>query len=102
VYPGAEDLTEEQVKDIREGIDRSFAGPTNAGRPKVLRGGPEWKPMSLTPADMDFVESQRQAAREIARGLARRRCCWGSRVMRHTPTIAKPTRRSGGSRCCLW
>jgi HK97 family phage portal protein len=66
VYSGAEDLTDEQVKDIRDDIDNSFAGPMNAVRPMVLRGGLDWKPMSLTPADMDFVESRHQAAREIA------------------------------------
>jgi HK97 family phage portal protein len=66
IYSGAEDLTGEQMKEIREDIDRSFVGPDNAGRPIVLRGGLDWKPMSLTPADMDFVESRHQAAREIA------------------------------------
>ena len=66
VYAGAEDLTDEQARELREEIDRSFAGASNAGRPLVLRGGLEWKPMSLTPADMDFVESRHQAAREIA------------------------------------
>jgi len=32
----------------------------------VLSGGLDWKPMSLTPADMDFVEQRNVAAREIA------------------------------------
>jgi HK97 family phage portal protein len=32
----------------------------------VLQGGLDWKPMSLSPADMDFIEARHMAAREIA------------------------------------
>jgi HK97 family phage portal protein len=66
VYAGGEDLTEEQRADLREEIERLYQGSNNAGRPMVLSGGLDWKPMSLTPADMDFVEQRNVAAREIA------------------------------------
>jgi HK97 family phage portal protein len=66
VYAGGEDLTEEQRADLREEIERLYQGSHNAGRPMVLSGGLDWKPMSLTPADMDFVEQRNVAAREIA------------------------------------
>jgi HK97 family phage portal protein len=66
VYSGAEDLTEQQKEEIKEDLARSYQGPSNAGRPLLLHGGIEWKPMGLSPADMDFVESRHQAAREIA------------------------------------
>ena len=36
------------------------------GRPLVLDGGLEWRAMSLSPADMDFVDAKNNAAREIA------------------------------------
>ena len=45
---------------------RSYQGSANAGRPLVLDGGLEWRSMSLSPADMDFVEAKNAAAREIA------------------------------------
>ena len=32
----------------------------------LLEGGLDWRPMSLSPADMDFVEQRNVAAREIA------------------------------------
>ena len=32
----------------------------------VLEGGLDWKPMSLSPKDMDFMEAKHAAAREIA------------------------------------
>jgi HK97 family phage portal protein len=38
----------------------------NAGRPLILEGGLDWKPMSWTPADMDFIAGKHAAAREIA------------------------------------
>jgi HK97 family phage portal protein len=63
---GAEDLTEEQRAELREDLQRTYQGAANAGRPMLLSGGLEWKPMSLSPADMDFVETRHQAAREIA------------------------------------
>jgi phage portal protein BeeE len=42
------------------------AGTMNAGRPMILEGGLDWKPMSWTPADMDFIAGKHAAAREIA------------------------------------
>jgi HK97 family phage portal protein len=41
-------------------------GAANAGRPLLLEGGLDWKPMSLSPADMDFIEARHGAARDIA------------------------------------
>jgi HK97 family phage portal protein len=32
----------------------------------VLDGGLDWKPMGMTPAEMDFIEARRAAARDIA------------------------------------
>jgi len=66
IYSGAEAMTDEQMNDLREDLKRAYSGAENAGRPVVLQGGLEWKPMSLSPADMDFVEARNMAAREIA------------------------------------
>jgi phage portal protein BeeE len=32
----------------------------------VLQGGLDWKPLSLSPKDMDFIAARNGAAREIA------------------------------------
>lgn len=66
VYDGASDLTEEQRAELREDLQRTYQGAANAGRPMLLAGGLDWKPMSLSPTDMDFVEQRNVAAREIA------------------------------------
>ena len=46
-----------------------FQGAANAGRPLLLEGGLDWKSMSLSPKDMDFIEARHVAAREIALAL---------------------------------
>ena len=54
------------VKDIIGELELAFQGASNAGRPMVLEGGLDWKPLSLTPKDMDFLQAKHTAAREIA------------------------------------
>jgi HK97 family phage portal protein len=66
VYSGETDLTEEQRAELREELRQMHSGAANAGRPLLLSGGLDWRPMSLSPADMDFVEQRNVAAREIA------------------------------------
>jgi HK97 family phage portal protein len=63
---GAESLTAEQFERLKEELANAYSGVANAGRPLVLDGGLDWRAMSLTPADMDFVEAKASAAREIA------------------------------------
>jgi HK97 family phage portal protein len=59
-------LTDEQFDRLKGELSDQHAGAANAGRPLLLEGGLEWKPMSLTPAEMDFRETRHAAAREIA------------------------------------
>ena len=61
-----ERLTSEQFEALRAQVAESHAGRMNAGRPMILEGGLDWKPMSWTPADMDFIAGKHAAAREIA------------------------------------
>jgi HK97 family phage portal protein len=63
---GAERLNEEQYWRLKQQIDEQFSSPANAGRPLLLEGGLEWKEMSLSPRDMDFIEAKHSAARDIA------------------------------------
>jgi hypothetical protein len=50
-------------------LESGFQGAGNSGRPLLLEGGLDWKAMSLTPKDMDFLEAKHTAAREIALAL---------------------------------
>ncbi|MBY0407723.1 MAG: phage portal protein [Rickettsiales bacterium] len=59
-------LSEDQYARMKQQIDEQFTGPANAGRPLLLEGGLDWKEMSLTPRDMDFVQAKHASARDIA------------------------------------
>lgn len=63
---GAERLSDEQFTRLKTELEGAHSGANNAGRPMVLEGGLDWKAMSFSPADMDFIAARREAAREIA------------------------------------
>lgn len=63
---GADRLSDAQFERLRAELEDMHAGAANAGRPMLLEGGLEWRPMSLSPADMDFIEARHAAARDIA------------------------------------
>ena len=62
-------MTGEQFARLKAELELSFQGAKNAGRPLLLEGGLDWKPLALSPKDMDFVEAKHAAAREIALAL---------------------------------
>jgi len=62
-------LSEDQFSRLKAQLSENYAGSGNAGRPLLLEGGLDWKPMALSPADMDFTGARREAAREIALAL---------------------------------
>lgn len=68
VYDGPDgaSLTDAQFERLKAELEDSFQGARNAGRPLLLEGGLDWKPLSLTPAELDFVAAKGVAAREIA------------------------------------
>ncbi len=59
-------LTDEQYLRIKAQVEEVHSGPANAGKPIILEGGIEWKEMSLSPKDMDFLNVKNSAARDIA------------------------------------
>ena len=59
-------LTDEQFMRLKNQLNEEFAGAENAGKPLLLEGGLEWKEMSLSPADMDFLDTKYSCARDIA------------------------------------
>jgi len=70
VYAGGNGhLTQEQFARLKEELERNYQGAMNAGRPLLLEGGLDWKTMSMSPKDMDFIEAKNAAAREIALAL---------------------------------
>ena len=59
-------LSDNQFERLKRELEEVYQGARNAGRPMVLEGGLDWKAMSLSPKDMDFMEAKHAAAREIA------------------------------------
>lgn len=59
-------LSADQFDRLKAELETGFSGARNAGRPLLLEGGLDWKALSLTPKDMDFMAAKDGAAREIA------------------------------------
>jgi len=59
-------MAEDQFRRLSEEIEANYRGARNAGRPMVLEGGLDWKPMGFSPSDMEFQQTKEAAAREIA------------------------------------
>ena len=69
VYHGTDGrgtLSDEQYCRIVEELEANHQGARNAGRPMLLEGGLDWKPMGFSPSEMEFLETKNDAAREIA------------------------------------
>ncbi|MCE0504374.1 phage portal protein [Roseivivax sp. GX 12232] len=69
VYTGGEGpgtLSPEQYDRLVGEMEAYHMGARNAGRPMLLEGGLDWKPMGFSPSDMEFHKSKEAAAREIA------------------------------------
>ena len=69
VFTGADGtarLGEEQYQRLVRELEENHQGARNAGRPMLLEGGLDWKPMGYSPQDMDFLETRAAAAREVA------------------------------------
>ncbi|MFK7945437.1 MAG: phage portal protein [Paracoccaceae bacterium] len=63
---GSSTMTEEQYQRLVDEIENNHSGARNAGRPMLLEGGLDWRPMGYSPTDMEFQETKNAAAREIA------------------------------------
>ena len=69
VYKGADgngQMTSDQYDRVQHEMERYHQGAGNAGRPMLLEGGLDWKPMGFSPSDMEFQKTKEAAAREIA------------------------------------
>lgn len=59
-------LGPEQFQRLQDEMEAYHQGAKNAGRPMLLEGGLDWKPMGFSPSDMEFQKTKESAAREIA------------------------------------
>ncbi len=69
VYKGADgmgSMAEDQYDRLVNEMESHHQGARNAGRPMLLEGGLDWKPMGFSPSDMEFQKTKESAAREIA------------------------------------
>ena len=69
VYRGADGqgvLAPDQYERLVSEMELHHQGARNAGRPMLLEGGLDWKPMGFSPSDMEFHQTKDAAAREIA------------------------------------
>ena len=66
IVNGGEGLTQEQFDRLSFELETQHQGARNAGRPMLLDGGLDWKPMGFSPSDMEFQKTKEAAAREIA------------------------------------
>jgi len=69
IYKGSDgqaSMTADQYDRLLNEMETYHQGARNAGRPMLLEGGLDWRPMGFSPADMEFQKSKEAAAREIA------------------------------------
>jgi HK97 family phage portal protein len=69
IYHGSDGqgtLTPDQYDRLVNEMEAHHVGARNAGRPMLLEGGLDWKPMGFSPSDMEFQKTKEAAAREIA------------------------------------
>ena len=63
---GASSLSSDQYDRLISEMESHHQGARNAGRPMLLEGGLDWKPMGFSPSDMEFQKTKEASAREIA------------------------------------
>jgi HK97 family phage portal protein len=69
VYRGVDGggtMSEDQFERLQAELETHHQGARNAGRPMLLEGGLDWKPMGFSPSDMEFHKTKEAAARDIA------------------------------------
>lgn len=59
----------EVVARLKEWFKAAFQGERNAGEIPVLPAGAEWQSMDTSPRDMDFLNTQKEAAKLIAQAF---------------------------------
>jgi HK97 family phage portal protein len=95
VYRGADgqgSLGADQYARLVDELESHHQGARNAGRPMLLEGGLDWKPMGFSPSDMEFHRTKEAAASPWRSACLR--CFWGCPATTPTPTIRRRTGHS--------
>jgi HK97 family phage portal protein len=69
--PASGQMTEAQFKRLRSELEEYYQGSMNAGRPMLLEGGLDWKPLSLTPREMARHSGLMLSATQVTFSMAR-------------------------------
>ena len=94
--PDGQGLSDDQVERLKEELEAQFSGARNAGRPLLLDGGLDWRPMSLTPQGHGLSVRPRTPPPAKSRSpSACRPCCSAFRATRPTRTTRRPMSRCG-------
>ncbi len=62
-------LVNDQYERLKKILREKYTGKRNAGMPMLLEGGLDWKPFSLSPLELDWIESRKINMRDIAVAL---------------------------------
>ncbi len=69
IYKGVDGqgtMRTDQYSRLVDELQSHHQGASNAGRPMLLEGGLDWKPMGFSPSDMEFHRTKEAAARDVA------------------------------------
>lgn len=96
-------LTPEQRAIAEEKLGAKFVGAVNAGKPMILEGGSEWKPLGINPEDAQMLESRAFSVEEVCRffgvppfmvGHTEKSTSWGTGIEQQTLAFQKFTLRA--------
>lgn len=59
-------LDDTQYTRLQDQMERRHMDRFNAGRPMILEGGMDWRQISMSPSEMDWLKGRDMAARDIA------------------------------------
>ncbi len=59
-------LGDTEYQGLKREIKAKFGGPRNAGETAILHGGVKWQSMSMSPMELDWIESDNKSDRDIA------------------------------------
>lgn len=60
-------MTPEQVKDAEALLERKYQGAANAGRPLVMGHGLKWQQLTMSPEDLQMLQSRSFSVEEVCR-----------------------------------
>ena len=67
VYQTANKITIDQVREIEERLALKYQGAANAGRPMVIGHDLKWQQLTMSPGDLEMLESRNFSVEELCR-----------------------------------